>query len=103
MVAKEQQWTGTIVREEHYLTQSEWGWGDAECRTRKRNNYIHRKFYTEPPPPVSNELFKVRTLNGEDVICYSSNGCLYAKEPIVLTEERYYLTLIDKLRKLIGK
>ena len=99
---KIEEWTGIIVREEHYVTEGTWVWGDAHCKTRKRENYLHRIFYTNPPPPVSNDLFKVRTRDGEDVICYSANGCLFAKDPVILTETRYSLTIWDKLKSLLG-
>ena len=98
-----QEWTETIVREEHYVIEGTWGWGDPYCKTRKRENYLHRVFYTNPPPPVSNDMFNVRTISGEDVVCYSSNGRLYAKEPVILTETRYSLTIWDKLKSLFSK
>ena len=90
-----EEWTAKIVLEEDCINEGEWYWGDPYCKTRKRKNYIRRKFYTNPPPPVSNELFKVRTLDGEDVICYSANGCLYEKEPDVLAETQCYLSPLE--------
>lgn len=98
-----EEWAAKIVLEEDCINEGEWYWGDPDCKTRKRKNYIRRKFYTNPPPPVSNDMFKVRTISGEDVVCYSSNGRLYAKEPVVLTETRYSLTIWDKLKSLFGK
>ena len=99
---KIEEWNGIIVREEDYVTEGAWYWGDSDCKTRKRDNYMHRKFFTNPTPSISNGLFKVRTLDGEQVICYSANGCLWAKEPVLLAETRYYLTLWDKLKSLLG-
>lgn len=97
-----EEWAGTIVREEHYVTEGTWGWGDPYCKTRKRENYLHRVFYTNPPPPVSNDLFKVRTNDGEDVVCYSANGRLYAIKPVVFTQTRYHITLCDRLKSLLS-